>query len=315
MQNEVDEYQSNEIMSKFGYYPVKVNIETEQFSLLTLPGLAEKVERVNNDKNVVQGWIYPRNQEVDDFNGGKSTMPYSQRVFGLPKTHMLKLKSISSPETLKFVVWCLSFFSGMRLTTTDAGFLDATPIKPAKLTDFILVGCSEKEVIELALNYITSKQKDAHSPKRIAAVVHALFLSQNPQYLSFEKFQYLYMALDCCFAIAWEERNKSIKEKKPTHQNRLCWMCEIYGLKVPLWVTDECNISLIRNDNFHEAIFNGQPLGFSGVNDDQYGRDILLQMQAMVCRLLAAILSVNDCTYIKSKVDSVDYHPLKINKC
>ncbi|HBJ6775083.1 TPA: hypothetical protein LC362_000430 [Salmonella enterica subsp. enterica serovar Colindale] len=312
MQNEVDEYQSNEIMSEFGYYPVEVNIETEQFSLLTLPGLIEKVERVNNDKNVVKGWIYPGNQEVDDFNGGISTMPYSQRVFGLPKTHILKLKSISSPETLKFVVWCLSFFRGMRLTTTNAGFLDATPIKPAKLTDFILVGCSEKEVIELALNYITSKQKDAHSPKRIAAVVHALFLSQNPQYLSFEKFQYLYMALDGCFALAWAEKNKCA-EKTLNHSRRLKWLCETYGIPRPSWVTGKKNITTIRNDNFHEAIFYDQPLGFSSVNSGQYGDDILREMQALVCRLLAALLSVNDCTYIKSKVDSVEYHSLKLN--
>lgn len=45
MQREVDAHQSNGIMSEFGYYPVEVNIETEQFSLLTLPGLNEKVER------------------------------------------------------------------------------------------------------------------------------------------------------------------------------------------------------------------------------------------------------------------------------
>ncbi|HGE9803985.1 TPA: hypothetical protein ACGBMW_001978 [Salmonella enterica subsp. enterica serovar Panama] len=56
MQGEVDEQQPNEIISEFGYYPVEVNIETEQFSLRTLPGLIEKVERINNDKNVVNGW-------------------------------------------------------------------------------------------------------------------------------------------------------------------------------------------------------------------------------------------------------------------
>ena len=57
MQGEVDEQQPNEIISEFGYYPVEVNIETEQFSLRTLPGLIENVERINNDKNVVNGWI------------------------------------------------------------------------------------------------------------------------------------------------------------------------------------------------------------------------------------------------------------------
>lgn len=312
MQGEVDEQQPNEIISEFGYYPVEVNIETEQFSLRTLPGLIEKVERINNDKNVVNGWIYPGNRKVYNLNGDTCTMPYSYRVFGMPKTHTLKLKNTSSLETLNFVVWCLSFFKGIRLTTTDAGFIDATTIKPTKLTDFILVGCSEKEVIELALNYIKDKQKDDRSIKRIAAVIHSLFLSHNPLYLSFEKFQYLYMALDCCFAIAWDERDKVIKEKKPSHQNRVYWMCENYGVKIPSWATDECNVSVIRNDNFHEAIFNGQPLGFSSINDCQYGSDILLQMQALVCRLLAAILSVNDRKYIASTISSIEYHSLKL---
>lgn len=64
------------------------------------------------------------------------------------------------------------------------------------------------------------------------------------------------------------------------------------------------NISGIRNDNFHEAIFFGQPLGFSSINNSQYGNDILLQMQALVCRLLAAILSVKDCSYLKSSVNT-----------
>ncbi|EGV7505274.1 hypothetical protein [Citrobacter freundii] len=312
MQGEVDEQQPNEIMSEFGYYPVEVNIETEQFSLLTLPGLAEKVERVNNDKNVVKGWIYPGNQEVYNLNGGITTMPYSHRVFGMPKTHTLKLKNTSSLETLNFAVWCLSFFKGIRLTTTDAGFLDATTIKPAKLTDFTLSRCSEKAIIELALNYISSEQKTEDSPIKIAAVVHALFLSHNPQYLSFEKFQYLYMALDGCFALAWAEKNKC-SEKTLNHSRRLKWLCETYGIPRPSWVKGKKNITTIRNDNFHEAIFLGQPLGFSSVNNSQYGNDILLQMQALVCRLLVAILSVNDCSYLKSSVNSRDYDSLKIN--
>lgn len=312
MQGEVDEHHSNEIMSEFGYYPVEVNIETEQFSLLTLPGLIEKVERVNRDKNVIKGWIYPGNQEVYNLNGGISTMPYSHRVFRMPKTHTLKLKNTSSLETLNFAVWCLSFFKGIRLTTVEAGFLDATPIMPNKLTDFIVVGCSEKEVIELALSYITSKQRDEHSPKKIAAVVHALFLSQNPQYLSFEKFQYLYMALDGCFALSWAQHNNDPHKNPPNHSRRIRWMCKIYGLSTPSWISRKKNISVTRNDNFHEAIFFGQPLGFSSINNSKYGNDILLQMQALVCRLLSAILSVNDCSYIKSSVNSRERHSLKL---
>jgi hypothetical protein len=30
----------------------------------------------------------------------------------------------------------------MRLTTTEAGFLDATPIEPGQLNDFVLMNCT-----------------------------------------------------------------------------------------------------------------------------------------------------------------------------
>ncbi|EMM0831569.1 hypothetical protein RUW21_002250 [Enterobacter roggenkampii] len=314
MQGEVDEQQPNEIESEFGYYPVAVNIETEKFSLITLPNLNEKIEQVNNDKNVVKGWFYPGNLKLNNFNGGIATMPFCYRVFGMPKTHKIKLKNSSSQDTLNFVVWCLSFFEGIRLTTSEAGFLDATTIAPRKLTDFILVNCSEQDVIELALNYIDNRKTNTQSLRRIAAVVHALFLSQNPHYLSFEKFQYLYMALDGCFALTWDERDTSIKNKKPNHHERLRWMCEKHGLSKPSWATDEKNISIIRNDNFHEAIFYGEPLGFASVNDTEYGSDILLQMQALVCRLIASLLSVNDTNYLSSRIDSREYHSLKLKK-
>ncbi len=58
MQGKVDEQQSNDIEAEFGYYPVEVNVETDDFSLLTLPGLAEKTNLINNHRNVINGWIY-----------------------------------------------------------------------------------------------------------------------------------------------------------------------------------------------------------------------------------------------------------------
>ena len=76
----------------------------------------------------------------------------------------------------------------MRLTTTEAGFLDATPIQPGKLVDFILSRSTLADVIEFALDYLESERGDARAPKRVTAVIHALFLAQYPQNLSFERF-------------------------------------------------------------------------------------------------------------------------------
>jgi hypothetical protein len=50
-------------------------------------------------------------------------------VFGLPKTHTISLGDANTaPGYLEFCMWALSFFLGIRLTTTEAGFLDATAI-------------------------------------------------------------------------------------------------------------------------------------------------------------------------------------------
>jgi hypothetical protein len=122
---------------KFGYYPEHCDVETDRFSVQTLPGHADSVANIASDPNVVKDWIYPGAQQQRDFMSGEiSSMPYNARVFGLPKTHALTLHESKSQDDLDFVVWCLSFCVGMRLTTTEAGFLDATPIKPGKLVDF-----------------------------------------------------------------------------------------------------------------------------------------------------------------------------------
>ena len=88
MQGKVDEQQSNDIEAEFGYYPVEVNVETDDFSLLTLPGLAEKTNLINNHRNVINGWIYPGNQEVYNLNGAYPQCLLANEYLAYPKhTH------------------------------------------------------------------------------------------------------------------------------------------------------------------------------------------------------------------------------------
>lgn len=306
--------QTHGFITEFGYYPRHLEIETESFSVKTLPDHKATVDSITNDKNVVKGWIYPGRQSVYIMGHGVRSMPFNSRVFSMPKTHILHLHNSKNKDDLEFVVWCLSFFKGIRLTPTEAGFLDATTIHPEKLTDFTLSGCKEKEVIELALRYLASEIENPLAPKRVAAVIHALFLAQNPQSLAFEQFQYLYMALDGCFALVWAAVNKN-SDTPPNHFKRIKWMCKVFSMPIPSWATGKSCISAIRNDNFHEAIFHGEPLGFASFNHiqtDVNQENIPLQMQALVCRLLAAILGVGDCSYITSNIDSRQYHSLKL---
>jgi len=303
--------------AQFGYYPTPCDVATGRFSVQTLPDHESSVAAVTGDSNVLKDWIYPGAQQHRDFmSGNVRSMPYNARVFGLPKTHVLTLHESESLEDLDFVVWCLSFFTGMRLTMTEAGFLDATPITSGKLVDFSLSRCTVADAIELALNYLESERGDLRAPKRVAAVIHALFLAQYPQSLPFEQFQYLYMALDACFKLV------AVKEaQKPhtTHAGRIQWMCKKFDIPVPDWAKDAetapSSLSVVRNDTFHEALFFDGPLGFSIYGGNQPAADrgnVTLQMQALVCRLLVAILGKPGTSYVKTPVDTRQRHALEL---
>jgi len=305
------------VSAQFGYYPKRCDIETGRFSVQSLPDHESRVATVTGDSNVLKDWIYPGAQQHRDFmSGNVRSMPYNARVFGLPNTHVLTLRESGSREELDFVVWCLSFFIGMRLTTTEAGFLDATPIQPGKLVDFSLSRCTEADVIELALNYLESERGDPRAHKRVAAVIHALFLAQYPQSLSFEQFQYLYMALDACFKLV---AVKEAQEPRTSHAGRVQWMCEKFDIPVPDWAKNAkaapSSLSVVRNDTFHEALFFDGPLGFSIYGGNQPTADrgnITLQMQALVCRLLLAILGKPGINYVKTPVDTRQLHALEL---
>lgn len=297
------------VSAQFGYYPRPCDIASGRFSVQTLPDHESSVSAVVGDSNVFKDWFYPGALQHRDFmSGNVRSMPYNARVFALPKTHVVTLNESESQEDLDFVVWCFSFFIGMRLTTTEAGFLDATPIQPGKLVDFILSRCNVGDVIEVALTYLESERADSRAPKRIAAVIHALFLAQYPQNLPFEQFQYLYMALDACFKLV---AVKEAQAPRTTHGGRVQWMCEKFGIPVPDWAKNAkaapSVLSVVRNDTFHEALFFDGPLGFSIYGGNQPAADranVMLQMQALVCRLLVAILGQSGSSYVKTSVDT-----------
>lgn len=300
--------QSTGVSAKFGYYPKNIDIVTDRFSVKTLPNLQEIVTSVSQDPNVHNGWIYPGTQENIDSSGLITLRPYNVRIFGMCKTHILTLHKSSNNDELDFIVWCLSFFTGMRLTTSEAGFLDATTIKPGKLVDFVLNYSSLEDVINLALDYLEIERNNIRATKRIIAIIHSLFLAQSPQYLSFERFQYLYMSIDSCYKLV-ESKSDSKPNRTLSHAERVQWMCEKFNIPVPDWaafIGKSSQISRVRNDTIHEALFFDEPLGFSIYGGNQSSTNqtnVILQMQHLICRLLVALLGKPETEYVRSRVD------------
>jgi hypothetical protein len=299
----------------FGYYPRKCDFDTGAISITSNNDLGKLVEGIEHHPNVYKGWIYPPPQQMIDFVSGQIVdLPHSPRVFGLPKTHTLTHVEAQSDEHLDFLVWCIGFFTGMRLTSTAAGYLDATPICPGKLTDFTPLTRELADAVSLADNFWKQHSSHQRNIKRLSGIIHVLFLSEYPHALCFERFNYLYIALDACFALTTELRG--LTGKKPSHARRIAWMCNEFQMPVPNWAsptTTGSEISLVRNDSIHESLFFEEPLGFAiyGTHAPAPNRlNVTLEMQALVCRLIVALLGRPNCAYVKSVVTSRQMHGL-----
>ncbi|MDE0120746.1 MAG: hypothetical protein OXS33_03315 [bacterium] len=290
---------------KFGFYPWPLEIKAGPVVVSTLPNL-ERTARELYASDCVEGdWFYaPPSRRHDDVQ----TLPYSSRVFGLPKTHTIEHATASSTDHIDFHLWVLSFFVGMRLTAAEAGFLDATPVKPRMLVDFVLHGSGLTRAVELAEDFWTNLNEPVCA-KRFAAAVHALFLGQNPQNLAFERFTYFYLALDAAFALA-----KAVhKLGNRSHARRIKWMCKKYDVTTPAWAEPgNAEVAAIRNCTLHEALFMNEPLGFAGLAGGP-SRYLTLEMRALVCRLLVALIGGEDPDYVQSPVNTRQRHGLDLS--
>ncbi|MGE8446739.1 MAG: hypothetical protein ACN6O1_11065 [Comamonas sp.] len=298
--------------SEFGYYPFPIDLKGDRFSIETLQDLDGAVHSVKTHKNTFGSWIYsgPRVRQVS--KAMTTELPYPQRIFGLPKTHRLTIQT-DDDEAISFVVWCLSFFLGMELTTTEAGYLDGAPIEPGHLTDFV-INEDPGRVVEIALGILSTEGNKSVVPARYAAVIHALFLSNYHQYFPFEKFHYAYVAIDACYRL--QETRVNLKRDIP-HKQRIMWVCNELSVPAPTWADPGSpnNIADERNLAVHEALFFGGPLGYKTISGNPKWAaegNLIEQMQALVCRLLVALFGFSHTAYARSPANSKQTQELSL---
>lgn len=298
------------LSAEFGYWPRNQAVASGPISIVPLADIDVTVADVAANDGVEKGWIYPPIQQVKHFPSGVITdRPYASRVFGLPTTHRIDHASAVSTEDLDFHVWGLSFFTGMRLTTTEAGFLDATPIEPGKLVDFVVVHELEK-AIDLVESFRVANAATPRRSRLVAAAIHAMFLAQGPQLLQFERFNYCYTALDACYALA---ADFNPPQRRPTHAARIKWLCDQFGMPVPSWAKPAATgspVADIRNPTLHEALYMGEPLGFA--LHGGAGGNLPLEMEALTSRLIVALLGAPHAPYVKTPVDTRQRHGLDL---
>lgn len=297
---------------KFGYYPERLIIDAHGIFVRPLPDFKETVAAMERVEGIEADWIYaPPSGVLDIFSDEVRLQPFPKRIFGLPQTHEIEHPAPDGQEHLDFHLWALSFFTGMRLTSTEAGFLDATPLKPRKLVDFNLHG-DHSDAVDLAEAFWIANRSVVQRAHLAAAAIHALFIAQNPRHLQFERFLYLYTAIDACYALAASLNPPSYRL---THAERIAWLCQQFGMVVPEWALPAASkgveVATIRNATMHEALFMGEPLGFAlhGVGTNQ---NLPLEMEALICRLLVALFGAPTSEYASSPITTRQQHGLRL---
>jgi hypothetical protein len=297
----------------FGYYPDDLSIHTSTIAIETLATLEETVAKFSTmaENAIERDWVYAPVQERQTLGGKVGKDAYVSRIFGLAKTHTLTHLAPDGVEHLTFLVWALSFFLGIRLTTTEMGFIDATPIRPGLLVDFHLGQRDYGKALDMADTFWAANRHDPKRVKLFNAAVHALFIGQSPVLVQYESFLHLYMALEACFALA---SLLHPAPKSPTHAMRIGWLCKLIGIQPPDWAIAQgsrAEVPGLRNDTLHEALFMDEPLGFA-IHGVGTGHDVTLEMQALICRVLVALIGAPNATYVTSRINTRQIHGLDI---
>lgn len=301
---------------EFGFYPLRLDEAYRNIRIETLEGFEARAKAVLEEPYVAGDWVYSPPKLVRSF-GHESTgvLPYASRVFGLPKTHVLS-HSTDEPLRLRFLVWCFGFFVGMRMSDQEAGFLDATPIKPGVSNDIVWFGNSLIIALGLADEFFSMHAASAKIETIVRAAIHSYLLAEIPTLLDYERFVHLYTAVDACFAV--RALICRPPKKRVPHAERIAYLCTELSLPVPTWA-DPSNpyVAAQRNETLHEGLFFDEPWGFSIFGGERHAdpqnQGLLLEMQHLICRILMATLGVQDRQYLTSSIADRQRHGVKLS--
>lgn len=205
------------------------------------------------------------------------------KIFGQPTN--CTMSGVNSKEHGQFMVQCLSFLYGQKLFTRKYEYVDSVRLKRDCWGLLISNKSIEKGLMycnELWGNITHNKAQEQISRlrKRIFGIIHLLFMSTSKKALQFERFMYIYIAIDACFKHLVETGEiKNTKNHIP-HRERIKNISAITGVKFSQTITEQFFYST-RNDIFHEGIYLDEPLGYraTGVKKNlSFAQNFLVQV-------------------------------------
>jgi hypothetical protein len=287
-------------------------------TIRSLPNLAETASEVAADPQVCGGWLYaPRTRFYDIATSGLRELPHPERVFGLPRSHVITLPDEHASERADFLVWCLGFLRGVHLTTTEAGYLDAAALRPHGFHDINVGGADLANAMHHADRFWLRHRGLPLVTERIKAAINCAWIAALPHRLAYEKFLHVYSALEACYRVLDDtldaEARKQLAAPKG-HAARLRFLCDALGIPRPsLDWTATPHAPKLRNDTLHDGLFLGKPWGYATFGEaDPHMRSVVLQMHAVVRRAVVALLGMKDTDYVRSPINTRSRFGLRV---
>lgn len=293
----------------FGWFPKPDSYETDLIKISPRDDFEEAVSAVQSCGYIHKKWLYP---PIETFSEEESGPPVPVPWFSLPVTHKIECnKALESPKFLEFIMLIFGWSQGLQLSAEGWGHHYRVATEVGMLNDFFIRKDDAESLLTLTEKFWLDHWESGVASKLLAAVHWYLYSYSYHQ--EFEKFMNQYQVLDACFRVYCEMQ--SGKEKEPPHSQRTSFLCEKLGLQMPSWAESfqkgnkwTSILSEIRNDLFHEARWAGAPIGAAVLSGDH--QNILLELKAFNCRLIAALLGVTG-SYISSSSQTRQMHLLK----
>lgn len=286
---------------RFGYLQEPSAIDWSAGTIHPLGDIVSIVERVQTHESAYGDWFYPPLEQAPrNSNETKDAPLIPTTNFSLPATHLLSFKSQDwTDEGANFIIALFGMLKGRRLQREEWQHFYKVPISQMPTCDFTAskrgIMCALDKASEFWLTH-----PEPNIRKLAFGALHWHLFAQLYEH-DFEKFNAQYMALDACYRLAAEMKGL----KNSNHSERASVLCDLLEVPTPVWANipagqKTCALSERRNALAHEAMYGGQPVGFTHPAEH---KDMTLEMTLLVARLLLRLLGIDNgyahsaCTY------------------
>jgi len=280
---------------EFGFLSENICYETEDCKISPLGNFSDKIKALQSEGLIHDGWLYPPCEEPSRRHNDPDKLPKIPcRAFSLTPTHIIETKNgLYEKDREEFLINVLGFIKGVKLVPSEWSHFYRVPINLHKLVGFVCTKGETQSLLEISNHFYSTH--DIEVRKMFFGAVH-WFLFADSYYHDFERFDCQYKVLDACYKLT---RN-IFNIKECGHNKRPNEMCKFFNLPTPLWAKLDggiSNLSTLRNQFYHEALFAGEPIGFN-IPDS----DIVFELKNFNAKLLLSILGVK-AKYIKYPAD------------